>query len=254
MSLPVKSVHTETARHAYSSIMKNYGGIEESTKYYHAGRIVVKNAYALRKGFRWSGTNGKFEIVDVKDVKGEMMYGFTRVDKPGKTYYSSKKDLSFDIHMARNSFKNEKEMKEREAASKLTEEKENNRKKAESSIKSELKDLKARRKELIENYGSNGSKHAYNSVMGGLNPASIELDRVRNKIKKLEEEVKKEKSGNQIISVTKKNPYLYEVKTKEFNAQIGKFGTLYFIIKDGHTLKGDYNTMSGAKEAILNIK
>lgn len=38
MHMPVKTVHTETAKHAYASIVETYGAISESTKYYHAGR------------------------------------------------------------------------------------------------------------------------------------------------------------------------------------------------------------------------
>jgi transposase len=118
--------------------------------------------------------------------------------------------------------------------------------------KTELKALKARRKELVDKYGERGQRHNYGSVMGGLNPASLELDKVRSKIKKLEAEIKKEKPGNQIISTTRKNNSLYEVQTKEFTAHIGKSDKIFFIIKDGRIQKGDYKTLGEAKKAILN--
>jgi len=93
------------------------------------GRLVVKRDYALRVGFSWSNAHGaKFKIVDIKDVKGEKMYGFTRTDRESKTYYQNEKDISFGISMDRRSFKLEKESKEREAARKLIEEKDNQKK------------------------------------------------------------------------------------------------------------------------------
>lgn len=117
----------------------------------------------------------------------------------------------------------------------------------------QLKNLKAYKKELTEKFGARGQKHAYGSVMGGLNPASLELDKLKIKIKKLEEELKQEKPGNVIISTEKKSPYMYEVRTKNFVAYIGKSDKIFYIIFNGKIQNGDYKTLAEAKKKLLTF-
>lgn len=52
--------------------------------------------------------------------------------------------------------------------------------------RAELSRLKQRRKELIEQYGDEGQKHPQGRMIGGLNPAAMELRNVRGRILELE--------------------------------------------------------------------